>query len=198
MVKEKEYPQLQAEAKILGINPNQKKDLLIDGIAAATTPEMVAQAREVAANVAGTLEATVIDLETRLEVALHDCGESTNIDEGLKRAVALMETQLADRNVRTDPYLSGIANGIKLAIAAVQGVDVDEDELIKPMSDSGVKGAKQLTGRQRLLKEARKYITLQGGMFSLRTGLAGGDIKMADEIMEALGVEKGTYNIPNE
>lgn len=114
------------------------------------------------------------------------------------KIIELHEAQLADRNVYTEPYLTGIANGLLIALAAVMGEDVDESKLLKPVTQVAVKGAKVLTGRQRLISEASKYISMAGGRGQLRSGLKPDEITEADEIMKRLSVEKGTYTIPVE
>ena len=104
---------------------------------------------------------------------------------------------MADRNVYTEPYLTGIANGLLMAVGVITDEDITE-QLLKPLTQVGIKGAKVLTGRQRLIKEASKYISTYGDKNRLRSGLTPAQITEADEIMKRLGVEKGKYDIPVE
>lgn len=188
----KTHKQLQEEAELLGIAKNQSAEKLIAAIAEATSPKAVAE----------------LDLKNRALKADNEdlrkkpvagaVGRSADIDELLKPVVELLEAQLADKEVYTDPYRTGLANAFKLAIAAVKGEDVPEEELLTPLTQTSVKGARVLTGRQRLIKKAGEYVTLKGGRASLRTGLTETQIAEADDIMKRLGVEKGKYDIPAE
>jgi len=187
---EKTYQELQDEAKLLGINPNQKKEDLVTAIANATTIAAVAAMMELNQK----LGETVKELQERPGPATP---VPMDLAEILKPAIELHEAQLADRNVYTESYLTGIANGITMTIGAIKKEDVTE-QLIKPVTQVAVKGAKVLTGRQRLIKEASKYINTYGDKNELRSGLTPEEVEKADEIMKALKIEEGTYIIPTE
>ena len=183
MAEGKSYQQLQEAAVLLGIKKNQSAEALVAAITEATTPEAVASLQ---------------DLIDELQVAAKTVSVlPKDVDDALEKVTELHEAQFADRNVYTEPYLTGLANGLLMAIGAIKGGDVSK-QLLKPITQVAVKGAKVLTGRQLFIKQASKYVTMRGGTGALRSGLTPDDIKEADRIMKALGVEKDKYTIPAE
>lgn len=182
------YKQLQDEAELLGIKQNQSTEKLVDAIAEATSPEAVAL---LIIEIAGLSE---------INMKLGEAKEArpSDLEAVIERMIECHDAQLADRNVHTDVYLTGLANGLLVGMGIAQGEEVTE-RLLKPITQTNVGGAKVMTGRQRLLKEAGKYITnAGGGQWRLRSGLTDDQKAEADEIMERLGVTKGTYSIPAE
>ncbi len=185
MAKELSYRELQVQAELLGIKQNQTADELNKAIAVATTLEVVAGLME-------TNRVLVEAAEARSDETAPD------VDAAIKKIGELHKAQMENRDVYTEPYLTGVANGLLMAIGEVKGEDVSE-ELLQPVTQQvDIKGAKILSGRQRLIKEASKFIYMKGSVGRLRSGLTPADIEKADEIMKVLKVEKGTYNIPAE
>ncbi len=227
MAKEKKYTELQDEAEILGIKQNQNAEALTKAIAEATTPAVVsglmetnrvlveaAESRPDESEVVGKLKEELEGAEELLETitgeakllrekvktleSRPDAPTAPDVDAVVKGISELHEAQLANRDVYTDPYLTGIANGLFMALGKVTGKDMSE-ELLQPVTQQvDIKGAKILSGRQRLIKEASKFIYMKGSVGSLRSGLTPVDVEKADEIMKVLKVEKGKYNIPAE
>jgi len=194
------YPELQAQAKSLGLNPNQKKEELIKAIAAITSVEGAADMRKSYE----TLEKDYIALREKYNKKLEEELERgasrptpADVEAVIEKITDLHAAQLQDRNTFTEPYLTGLANGLLLARGIVTGEDVTE-KLLKPISNVAREGAKVMTNRERLIKAAGKYVTLASGTARLRTGLTPDEIKEADEIMKLLGYKKGQYAIPKE
>ncbi len=201
----KTYKQLQDEAELLGIKQNQSAEKLVAAIAEMTSVGRVAEIinfnKEREDQAAGRIKELTENLAEVNEInsKLGDAGgRPADVNEILEPAVELLDAQLADKEVYTDPYKTGLANGLRMAIAAVNNVSLAEEDLIKPVTQTAIKGAKVLTGRQRQIKEASKYITIRRGVPNLRSGLTPDQIKEADEIMKRLGVKEGTYRIPAE
>ena len=213
----KTYKQLQDEAELLGIKQNQSTEKLVAAIAEATSVEAVARITKACKEDENKMLtfyqekvkqkdteiktltrsiAEVNEINTRLGETAG--GSPADVDTAIEKITELLDAQLADKEVYTDVYKTGLANAFKLAIAAVRGEDVAEDDLIKPITQSTIKGAPVLSGRQRLIKEAGKFVTTASGTARLRSGLTSAQIEEADEIMERLGVEKGKYQIPAE
>ncbi len=205
----KTYKQLQDDAELLGIAKNQSTEKLVAAIAEMTSVKAFVDLRKEKIKCCSlTLEsqdrveeltknlAEVNEINTKLGEAKPV--DTPDLDIILKPVVELLGAQLGDKEVYTDCYKTGLANGLTMAVAAVNGVTLADDELIKPITQTNIKGAKVLTGRQALIKEAGKYITIRCGVASLRSGLSTDDVKEADEIMKRLGVKEGTYAIPAE
>ncbi len=191
---DKTYKVLQDEAELLGIKQNQSTEKLIAAIEAATTPaavgELIGRCKTLNEHCK-----SVDELNTRLGRQAEANGIGGDIIEKLDE---LHEAQLADKNVYTEPYLTGMANQTLIVRAIVTGEEMDKEKLIKPITQVDVGGAKIPTQRERLVAAAGKYITIQKGMAQLRTGLTVDDIKKADEIMVALGGKAGVYTLPQK
>ncbi len=179
------YKQLQDQAELLGIKQNQATEKLVRAIAEATTPEKV-----------GALRAACARLEEQL--AEVQPGPPIGLDDIVAKIDELHDAQMVDKNVYTEPYLTGMANNTLVVRALVTGESVDEDKLLKPITQVDVGGAKIPTARERLVKAAGQYITVASGSPRLRTNLTPDQIAKADEIMVALGGEKGVYVLPKE
>jgi len=184
-----EYQQLQEDAKLLDINPNQKKEILEEAISEATTPVIVVNLNK--------LLKDAEEANEELREKIGSIGTPASGTDGLEKIRELYEAQMADKNVYTEPYLTGRANAFLEAIGIITGEDMTEN-LLKPITQVAIKGAKVPTGRQRLIKEASKYIATTGDRNQLRSGLSAEDIKEADRIMKALGGKPGVYIIPAE
>ncbi len=181
----KTYKQLQDDAELLGIKQNQSTDKLVAAINEATTPEEM-----------GKLVQKITELGEQLSEVKP--GAHIGLDDIVAKIDELHAAQLADRNVHTDPYLTGMANDTLVVRGIVTGEDVDEDKLLKPITQVDVGGAKIPTQRERLIKAAGMYVTVASGNPMLRSGLTGEQIKKADEIMVALGGKAGVYVLPKE
>ena len=199
---ERTYKQLQEEAELLGIKQNQSAEKLTKAIEEATSPKAVALLNITISK----LDKFNAELSDELKETSTKLGEAAEAKKDLPsdlagvidRIVECHDTQLEDRNVHTDPYLTGLANGLLIATGIARGETIKE-RLLTPITQSRIGGAKVITGRQRLIKEAGKFITnAGGGRWLLRTGLTVDQIAEADEIMKRLGVEKGKYSIPAE
>lgn len=191
------YEQLQETAKLLGIKQTQKKEDLEAAIANTTSPKAVAlliknnEELQMTVSLLNENIAEVNEINTKLGEA------APATDEGLVKIVELHEAQLSGKEVHTDPYQTGLANGILLAIGILRGEDVTE-QLLTPLTQTEVGGVTPLTGRQRLIKEASKYITKVGGRHNLRSGLSDEQKATAMEILKKLHVENGSFEIPAE
>ena len=203
---EKTYQEIQDEAELLGITPlNQKKEELISAIANLTGPEAVGKL--IASNKAmvtaaqesqAVIDAQVVSIDN-LRAAVAEKAETIgDVETIIAPGIALLNAQMADLKVRTVPYRTGLANGMKLFAAAVRGVVLEDDQLLTPVTQVAQRGAPRLTERELLIKEATVYITNQKGKFALRSGLTGDQIKRSAEVMKLLGVEKGSFVIPAE
>ncbi len=181
----KTYKQLQDQAELLGIKQNQSTGKLVVAIAEATTPEAVSSL------------VSVIKEQAK-QLAEVKPGAHIGLDDILDKIDQLHEAQMADKNVYTEPYLTGMANNTLVVRALVAGENVDEEKLIKPITQVDVGGAKIPTQRERLVKAAGEYVTVASGSPRLRTNLTKEQIEKADEIMVALGGEKGVYVLPKE
>ncbi len=181
----KTYKQLQDDAKLLGIKQNQSMEKLVAAIADATTPEAV-----------GALIVNYEKLEEQL--AEVEPGAPIGLDDILDKIDQLHEAQMADKEVYTKPYLTGMANNTLVVRALITGEKLTGEDFLKPVTQVDVGGAKIPTQKERLIKAAGLYITLASGSPKLRTGLTPDEIKKADEIMVALGGEKGVYVLPKE
>ena len=187
----KNYKELQDDAELLGIKQNQSTEKLIAAIDAATSPAAVAKL------MSNLFEMDEINTElakarsrpTDVEDILEDILEK--IDE-------LHVAQLDDKNVHTEPYLTGMANQTLVIRAIITGEALDNGKLIKPVTQVDVGGAKIPTQRERLIKAAVLYITMASGTPQLRSGLTAAQIEKADEIMVALGGKAGVYTLPKE
>ena len=181
------YKELQDQAELLDIPQNQKKEVLVIKITEATTPKAVSELMAIA----GGLRDKCRKLEEATPLP-------DDISEVIDKIDELHEVQLSDKNVFTEPYLTGMANNTLVVRALVAGESVDEDKFIKPITQVDVGGAKIPTQRERLVKAAGNYITVTSGTPQLRTNLSKEDIAKADEIMVALGGKKGVYVLPKE
>ena len=179
------YEQLQTEAALLGIKKNQSTEKLVAAINALTTPEVVS-----------VLVIKCQELEDQLKEV--QPGAHIGLDGIIAKIEELHEAQLADRNVYTEPYLTGQANNTLVVRALVTNESVDEEKFIKPVTQVDVGGVKIPTQRERLVKAAGKYITIASGSPRLRSGLSREETAKADEIMVALGGKAGVYVLPKE
>lgn len=183
MAEEKNYKELQDDAELLGIRQNQSAVELDKAISLATNPETVG---------------ALLELNRKLGEAAEAIGDQPgNIDDALEKITELHEAQLDNKEVYTEPYLTGVANGLLMGIGQITNEDISE-KLLTPVTQVDIKGAKVPTGRQRLIRAASKFVTMAGGRGHLRSGLTVEQIADADEIMKALQVKKGTYEIPAE
>ena len=174
MAKEKSYRELQDDAELLGIAQNQSTEKLQAAIAEVTSVNAVSTLMELNAKLGEAAEAVT-----------EGTGTPVDLNKILEPVTELLDAQLEDKNVYTDPYRTGLANGLSMAIGAVKNEDVNE-HLLKPVTQTAIKGAAVITGRQRLIKAAGKFVTLASGTGRLRSGLTPDDIKQADEIMKAV------------
>lgn len=188
MAEEKNYKELQDEAELLGIRQNQSGVELDKAISLATSPETVGALMKLNEKLGGAVDA----LQERLD------GQSpADVDDALEKITELHEAQLDNKEVYTEPYLTGVANGLLMGIGQITNEDISE-KLLTPVTQVDIKGAKVPTGRQRLIRAASKFVTMAGGRGHLRSGLTVEQIAEADEIMKQLQVKKGTYEIPAE
>ena len=123
---------------------------------------------------------------------------AADLETILAPAVDLHKRLLADKDALIDPYLTGLCNGALMARAAIEGRDLSEDEMATPATNSPIKGAKSLTMREHLIKKAGKYVTLQQGVFRLRTNLSEDDMVECEDTMRRLKVPEGEYFIPEK
>lgn len=187
----KNYKQLQDEAELLGIRQNQTTAELVNAINAATSSETVGALLELNKKLGEAVEA----LQEKLDTGTR--GQPVDPDSILAKITELHKAQLADREVYTNPYRTGLANALLMAIGVITDEDISE-KLLKPVTQVDIKGAKVLSGRQQLIRAASKFVTMANGKWRLRSGLTSDQIAEADEIMKRLKVEKGTYEIPAE
>ncbi len=195
MTKTKTYKQLQDEAELLGIKQNQSTEKLVAAIAEATSVLGVTKLMSLNAALDSQNKELVRALEGK---PVPTASIPSDIDDIVAKIDELHEAQMADKEVYTTPYLTGMANNTLVVRAIVTGESVDEEKFIKPITQVDVGGAKIPTLRERLVKAAGEYVTMASGSPRLRTGLTPEQIEKADEIMVALGGEKGLYVLPKE
>lgn len=155
--------------------------------------------------VAGQLQVigNLQEVNKTLQEAADNAGTGDGGDELVKvleRLEKVHAAQLGARDVYTDPYQTGLANGVRLAIATVNDEDLSDGDLLKRPLGTRAAGAKVLSERQMLLKEARGLITTQGEKPALRSGLSEQQVERAGELMKILKVDvpKGQYDVPDE
>lgn len=210
----KNYADYQNDAKLLGIAAVGNMEELKKVVEDQTSPEAVGKLLRLVEEQVKDSEKTVL-LMLENDKAIANLGEEVEelqanvvklegegappppTDEAALKIKEMCEVQLADRNTRTEPYLTGLYNGMLKCMGIIAGVD-NSEKLIKPVTQVSIEGAKVPSNRERLIKEAKKYIYMNQGIGQLRSGLNEADIKKAKTIMEALGVKKGIYNIPAE
>lgn len=183
-----EYQKLQATAKLLGLNPQQSKEALEAAIENITSVP----------SVAALLDQVTELLETLETATTSGGGGNVDLETILKPSVELHERLLGDKNALIDPYLTGLVNGCRMSQAAIKGVDLDDDELIVPATNSPIKGTKSLSMREVLIKKARKFITFQRGVYMLRSNLSEEALEECKDVMNRLKMEPGDYTIPEK
>ena len=199
----KTYKQLQDDAELLGIKQNQSTEKLIEAINEATSPKAVFELLKSRAELIVATD-ELQDMNAGLTKRLDEVGQGGTVTPAgelesiIVKIGELHDAQIADKAVHTEPYRTGLANGILIARAVITGEEVT-DKLLKPITQVDIGGAKIPTQRERLVKAAGKYITLAGKEGpQLRTNLSEEDIAKADEIMVALGGKKGVYVLPSK
>lgn len=220
---EKTYQDWQKEAKVLGIKGNLPEADLIVAIAAATSPEAVVALKEAIGKADGIIDGhnvIVANLNEEQAEIVKDLNETiTNLqkaaventetfeghatgfvkpnevtDEKIANLQQLISGALAEKDVRTNMYKTGHANGLMRAESIFTG---NEPDLIDPLDIKRPEEALPLSGRQQAINELRMYVTTRPGG-GLRSGLKPGDKEKADKLLVALGMKPGDYQIPKE
>ena len=127
----KTYKQLQDEAELLGIKQNQSTGKLIEAIAEATTPKAVYELMAICGGLRGRVR--------KLEETIPQPAAPEILDI-LAKIDELHEAQMADKEVYTTPYLTGMANNTLVIRALITGESVDEEKLLKPINQVDVGG----------------------------------------------------------
>ncbi len=155
----------------------------------------IAELQEAAVTNAETIEELHLKIEGLLgQIAEGGQPTGQTTDESVEKLQQLVTAALAEKDVRTNMYKTGCANGLMRAVSIFTGVDPD---MIEPLDIKRPDEAVPLSGRQQAINELKKYVNTRPGG-GLRSGLADGDKEKADKLLEALGMEKGKYVIPKE
>ena len=194
MAKEKTYPELQEAAEVLGIAKNQKMEVLLDLIAQATNPATVGPLMTENKDLVTQVE----DLESRLQETVEGGGDG--LSEAIERIQALLDAQMDNPDIHSVPYHTGLANGEKLALAAALDETVEDEDLLKPVTQVQRRGGAPLMPQYQCdCKESRMYLTLtsKNGL-QFRSGLTSTQTQTAEKLMKKLRVKLGMREIPAE